>query len=103
MFGLIDMEIDGIISGSMGTRLGVITNAKGRPLTPGSPAYKRAKEARKTTIASAAKARAKAAAKKPKKKAAAVKSPARKKAATKKPPAKKVAAKKASTGRPPRR
>ena len=103
MFGLIDMEIDGIISGSMGTRLGPITNARGKLLTPGSPAYKRQVAARKETIASAAKARAKAAAKKPKKKAAAVKSPARKKAAVKKPAAKKVAAKKASTGRPTRR
>jgi hypothetical protein len=86
MFGLIDMEIDGIISGSMGTRTGPITNARGKLLTPGSPAYKKRLAERKATILSAKKKRERAAAKKPAKKAAAAKkqAPAKKAAAAKK-------------------
>jgi hypothetical protein len=68
MFGLIDMEIDGIISGSMGTRTGPISNARGKLLTPGSPAYKKRLAERKATILSNKKKRERAAAKKPAKK-----------------------------------
>ena len=98
MFGLIDMEIDGIISGSMPTRTGVIRSAStGKPLKAGSPAYKRQLQARKDAIAAAAKARTKAATKKPKKKAAAKKQAPAKKAAAKK------VAQKAPAKRPPKK
>lgn len=93
MFGLIDMEIDGIISGSMPTRTGVITNARGKALTVGSPAYKKALAARKATILSNQKKRARAAAK-------AERPAAKKAAAKKKAPAKKKAVKKAPPTRP---
>jgi hypothetical protein len=100
MFGLIDMEIEGIISGSMPTRTGPITNARGKPLKQGSPAYNKRLAERKAEILSAKKKRERAAAKKPATKKAA----AKKQAPAKKTAAKKVAAKKkAPTTRPTRR